>query len=153
VTYRCRSEIQRVETDVLAIHCSDYRFQAGLREFLDEGLKLQASYDALVVPGGPQCLVELGTLPKFSWASRKWARLLVRLHSLKRLVLIAHQDCGWYRWLEESQPAQLPVRQRQEADLRTARRVAGDLGSGLAIEMYYAGWDDGGIVTLDAVPP
>lgn len=153
MTYQCRAQIQGVEPDVLAIHCSDYRFQVGMREFLDEGLSLRANYDALVVPGGPQCLVELGSLPKFCWASRKWTRLLVRLHSLKRLVLIAHQDCGWYRWLEQSEPAHLPMRQRQEADLRTARRVASDLGSGLAVDLFYAGWDGTRAITLDLVPP
>jgi hypothetical protein len=151
MTYECRTQIERTETEVLAVHCSDYRFQAGIREFLDEGLGLQANYDRLVVPGGPQCLVEVETLPKFAWAARKWSRMLVQAHSLKRLVLIAHQDCGWYKWLEQWQPAGGAVRGKQEDDLRTARRTALQLVPGLTADLFYAGWNDAGAVTFEAV--
>ena len=151
VTYQCRSQIERAETEVLAIHCSDHRFQAGLREFLDERLGLHANYDGLVVPGGPQCLVEVNALPKFSWASRKWLRMLIQAHSLKRLVLIAHQDCGWYKWLEEWQPTRGPVRRKQEEDLRAASRAALQLVSGLTVDLFYAGWSDAGAVTIEEV--
>jgi hypothetical protein len=151
VTYECRSQIERAETEVLAVYCSDYRFQAGVREFVGEGLGLRANYDGLAVPGGPQCLVEVGALPKFSWAARKWLRMLIRAHSLKRLVLIAHQDCGWYKWLEDWQPTRGAVRQRQEDDLRTASRAALQLVPELTADLFYAGWNDAGAVTVEAV--
>jgi len=136
---------------VVAVHCSDYRFQAGIREFLDEGLGLRANYDGLVVPGGPQCLVEVDTLPKFAWAARKWSRMLLQAHSLKRLVLIAHQDCGWYKWLEQWQPTRGAVRRKQEDDLRAASRAALQLLPGLSTDLFYAGWNDAGAVTFEAV--
>jgi hypothetical protein len=151
VTYQCRSQIERAETEVLAIHCSDHRFQMGLREFLDERLGLRANYDAVVVPGGPQCLVEVTPLPKFSWASRKWSKMLIQAHSLKRLVLIAHQDCGWYKWLEEWQPTHGAVRRKQEEDLRAASRVALQLVPGLVVDLFYAGWNGSGAVIVEEV--
>jgi hypothetical protein len=151
VTYRSRCQLQRGEAEVLAIHCSDHRFQAGIRDFLDEGLNLRANYDCLVVPGGPECLVELETLPKFSWVSRKWSRTLIRMHSLKRLVLIAHQDCGWYKWLEEWHTIGASVRRKQEEDLRTAAGLARQLHPELTVELFFAAWDDGDAVTVDRV--
>ncbi|HXJ94898.1 MAG TPA: hypothetical protein VMT20_18805 [Terriglobia bacterium] len=151
MTYECRSQIERTETEVLAVYCSDYRFQAGIREFLDQGLGLGANYDGMVVPGGPQCLVEVGALPKFSWVARKWSRMLVQAHSLKRLVLIAHQDCGWYKWLEQWQPTGGAVRRKQEEDLRAASRAASQLVPGLTADLFYAGWNDAGAVTVEAV--
>jgi hypothetical protein len=152
-TYRCSAQVQRTETEVLAIHCSDHRIQAGVREFLDEKLGLRANYDCLIVPGGPQCLVEVEVLPKFSWACRKWSRALIQWHSLKRMVLIAHQDCGWYRWLEEYWPSRDPVRWRQEKDLRAAKRTVSELNPGLTVELFYAGWGATGDMTIEAVTP
>ena len=150
--YQCQSGLQSAETEILAIHCSDHRIQAGMREFLDEGLGLRSNYDSLVVPGGPQCLVAVQELPKFSWASRKWGRMLIEAHSLKRLLLIAHQDCGWYQWLEQWQPTHGAVRQKQEADLRAASRAALEIHSGLAVDLFFAGWNDGGTISVEALP-
>ena len=151
--YRGRSQFGKEETEALAIYCSDHRLQAGMREFLDEALGLRANFDSLVVPGGPQCLVELDALPKFAWAARKWSRALIRLHSLKRLVLVAHRDCGWYRWLEEVRPAKGSLRQQQEEDLRAAKRTACRWSPGLAVELFYTGWDDAGSFVVDGVVP
>lgn len=151
--HQCRSPIEHAETEALVIHCSDYRFQAGLREFLDEALDLRANYDALVVPGGPQCLVELEALPKFAWASRKWSRALIDLHGLKRLVLISHQDCGWYKWLAQWEPAAANVRQKQEADLRAAKQAAIRMDPELSVDLFYAGWDPSEAVVVESVSP
>lgn len=151
VMYQCRSQIEQAQTEALAVHCSDHRFQVGLREFLDERLGLRANYDAVVVPGGPQCLVEVGALPKFAWASRKWLRMLIQAHSLRRLVLIAHQDCGWYKWLEDWQPTRGAVRQKQEDDLRAASRATSQLVSGLTIDLFYAGWNGAGAMIVEDV--
>jgi len=151
VTYPCRSQLERAKTEVLAVHCSDHRFQAGIREFLDEGLGLRANYDGLAIPGGPQCLVEVDALPKFAWVSRKWSKMLIQAHALKRLVLIAHQDCGWYQWLEEWQPTHGAVRRKQEEDLRAASRAALQLVPALTVDLFYAGWNEGGAVSVEEV--
>jgi len=152
MAYRCSSGVQLAETEVLAVYCSDHRIQAGIREFLDENLDLRANYDSLVVPGGPQCLVEVDGLPKFAWSSRRWSRALIRLHSLKRMILIAHHDCGWYRWLEEYHTPRTPVRRRQEEDLRSARKALSQLSPEVAVELFYAAWDSSGAMAIETVP-
>lgn len=152
MTYACTSPLERAETDVLAVYCSDHRIQAGIREFLDESLNLRANYDSLVVPGGPQCFVEVEGLPKFAWASRKWSRALIQLHSLKRLVLIAHQDCGWYRWLEDYRPSRGSVRRRQEEDLRAAGQAVRRFDPELVLDLGYAAWDTDGVMSIETVP-
>jgi len=152
MAYACTSRLELAETDVLAVYCSDHRIQAAIREFLDDGLNLRANYDSVVVPGGPQCLVEFESLPKFGWAGRKWSRVLIQLHSLKRLVLIAHQDCGWYRWLEDYRPSRGPVRRTQEEDLRAAKRTVCRLEPDVTVDLLYAGWNADGVITIEAVP-
>jgi hypothetical protein len=151
MNYVCSSKVQQAATDVLAVYCSDHRIQAGLREFLDESLNLRANYDSIVVPGGPQCLVEFDGLPKFAWAGRKWSKALIQLHSLKRMILVAHHDCGWYRWLEDHRRSLEPVRSRQEGDLRAAKRSLSEVCPGLAVELYYAGWNADDALTIEAV--
>lgn len=153
MTHQCQSRLQRAQTDTLVIHCSDHRFQAAMREFLDETVGLGANYDSVVVPGGPQCLIELQALPKFAWASRKWSRALIDLHGLKRLVLIAHQDCGWYKWLAQWEPAAANVRHKQEADLRAAKQAANRMDPELSVDLFYAGWNPSDAVVVESVSP
>jgi hypothetical protein len=155
MNYRCQSKLQRKETEVLVVCCSDHRFQAGLREFLDNALSLAGNCDYLIVPGGPQCLVEATQLPKFSWASRRWSHFLIEGHKLKRLILIAHQDCAWYKWLGEersaSAPIQAPIREWQESDLRYARDWLVQRSPDLTVDLFFAGWDAEDAITVESV--
>jgi hypothetical protein len=81
------------KTSTLVIHCSDYRFQAHIDEFIRKGLE-KGSFDRLVVPGGSQFLLAADYLPKFEWAGRRWARFLTRYHNIDEIICIAHEDCG-----------------------------------------------------------
>jgi len=147
------SALNRPDTDVLVVHCSDHRFQAGLHEFLNQGLNLQDNYDLLAIPGGPQCLTLVEYLPKFSWASWKWFRFLVDAHSLGRMILIAHQDCGWYKTLPLPLHASAEPRERQEQDLRRVRQALKKDFPELTVELYYAGWDASDRITIETVSP
>ena len=152
--YELTSQIERGAADVLVVHCSDHRFQGPLREFLDRTLDLKANYDALVVPGGPGCLAEQPHLPKFAWASRKWFRFLVKAHSLRRVILIAHQDCGWYKWLagyEASGALGLAPRERQKRDLALVGEFLSADSPQLSVEMYYAGWNATGQAVIESM--
>ena len=145
------SKLQHSHTDILVVHCSDHRFQAGLYEFLNMNLNLNENYDLLVLPGGPQCLTLAEYLPKFSWAGWRWFRFLVEAHELKRLVLIAHQDCGWYKELPFHLHSSSEPRSRQEEDLRKVRHALTKDFPGLSVELYFAGWDSNDRVTVQPV--
>jgi hypothetical protein len=145
------STLREPVTDVLAVHCSDYRFQAGYQEFLNNKLNLDGNYDLLAIPGGPQCLTLTEYLPKFSWSSLKWFRFLVDAHSVKRLILIQHQDCAWYRTMPLHLHSSPEPRLRQEEDLRRARAALAKERPQLGIELYYAGWDASNHITIESV--
>jgi len=150
-SYVSSSKVERAGTDVLVVHCSSSRFQAGLHDFLNQGLNLRSNYDLLVIPGGPQCLTLIEYLPKFSWAGWKWFRFLVETHELKRLILIAHQDCSWYKDLPLHLHTASDARQRQEEDLHRAKAKLTKEFPHLRVELYYAAWDSSGRVTVEAV--
>ncbi len=84
-------------TEVLVIHCGDYRFQGAFHEFLNQTLNLKGNYDLMVIPGGPVSLALSEPEPQFSSSSWKWFRFFVERHGIRRLILIQHQDCAWYK--------------------------------------------------------
>ena len=101
----------------LAMYCSDGRFTEAV-----EGLLRsigEARLDTLTVPGGP-ALLDLDTA-NFSEleALRSAASFLIRGHRIKRVVLLAHQGCGFYRE-RMKHIAEEHVAARQREDLARA---------------------------------
>lgn len=150
-SYPSTSKVHHDGTDVLVVHCSDHRIQAGIYEFLNKGLNLEENYDLLVVPGGPQCLALVEYLPKFAWAGRRWLNFLKDAHELRRMILIAHQDCGWYKELPFHLHSSSEPRLRQEEDLRRVRQTLTQEFPELRVELYYAGWEGNDQVTVETV--
>jgi hypothetical protein len=150
--FQLESKLKRGETEVLVIHCGDYRFQAGFHEFLNSRLNLNENYDLMVIPGGPLSLTLFEYLPKFSWASWKWLRFFVEKHGIKRLILIQHQDCGFYKTMPAHLHDSGEPRERQEQDLRRAATTMKKDFPGLQVALYYAGWDATDRVTIDSIP-
>jgi hypothetical protein len=150
-TFQLTSKLKRGDTEVLVIHCGDYRFQGAFYEFLNGVLKLNENYDLMVIPGGPQSLTLVEYLPKFSWASWKWFRFFVEKHGIRRLILIQHQDCAWYQTMPLHLHASAEPRKRQEQDLeRISRTLTKDFAD-LTVELYYAGWDASDRITIDTI--
>jgi hypothetical protein len=146
------SKLRRGDTDTLAIHCGDYRFQTAFQEFLNHALELAGNYDLMVIPGGPLSLTLFEYLPKFQWAISKWLRFFVEQHKLCRLILIQHQDCAFYRSMPLHLHSSPDLRQRQEQDLRRVKESMRQDFPQLAVELYYAGWDDSDRILIDSVP-
>jgi hypothetical protein len=131
-----------------ALCCSDGRLGDQTDEFLHQGLGLPR-YDRVACPGGPVSLA--GRLLAF-WECRgveDQLRLLVRLHGLRRVVLIAHDDCGYYRDRLGFQPGQVEAEQRKDLE-RAAGTVLG-MDPEVAVDAYYAR-RDGGRVRFEPVP-
>lgn len=146
------SKLRSGNTEVLAIHCGDYRFQEGFHEFLNTTLNLNGNYDLMVIPGGPLSLRLFDYLPKFSWASWKWFRFFVERHDIRRVVLIQHQDCAWYLTMPAHLHDSPELRQRQEQDLKQIKKTLQKDLPELAVELYYAGWDAGDQITIESIP-
>jgi hypothetical protein len=151
MNYPLTSKLKRNETDVLAIHCGDYRFQDAFHEFLNDSLKLGGNYDLMVIPGGPLSLTLFEYLPKFQWASWKWLRFFAEQHKIRRLILIQHQDCGFYKTMPLHLHHSPEPRQRQEQDLRRVREAMKKDLPQITVETFYAGWDATDRVTIDSV--
>lgn len=149
IVYRTSPHGLKQESRVVAVHCSDPRYQWHFHEFLRNGLGVR-EYGLVAVPGGPQLLARLDFLPKFSWAGWRWMKFLIDLMKPERVILINHDDCRWYfSTLQASDPER--VRARQLADLRGIQREFSDRFAG-QIEAYFARIEDGS-ATFERVHP
>ncbi len=123
----------------LAIYCSDGRFAPACDGFIRHTLG-EEWYDRFVVPGGAAWLcLDVRTVWEHEMAHRHLS-FLVEAHKIQRVILIAHQSCGFYERYRLS-PEQT-VR-KQMADLQGATRIFYERFTGITVEAYYLRVVDG----------
>jgi len=79
--------------------------------------------------------------------ARRYLRFLVEEHAIRRVILIAHEQCAFYL-AHGVKPDQLYARQLE--DLRVAQRTLAEWYLHLRLEAYYAA-PDGDRVRFEAV--
>lgn len=135
----------------LVIACSDGRWRPHIQDFVTNCLHLDPHFDVLQVPGGAEPLTLADRVPKDFNFFRRRLDMLMRIHRLRRIVMIAHENCAWYHELA-IQHGKMDLRSRQIADLRYVRTQLRDFFGGVAIETYYARLDgNGSQVIFEAV--
>jgi len=142
--YQSRAEWREERSPTLVIACADGRWRDHIEDFAANALKIDPAYDLLMVPGGAEPLALADLIPKDFNFLRRRLDLLVRSHGIGRIILIAHENCGWYRERKIG-PFTLDLKARQLADLRQARARMKEWFGDVAIEMYYA--------RVDGTPP
>ncbi len=142
-TFRARPGFDATHPNALAMYCSDGRFTESVEELLrDLGFP---RLDTLTLPGGPG-LVELTSAPSAAIETARQAlTFLIKGHRIARVVLIAHEGCGYYktRFAYDSPGYSL---QRQLADLRAAERWVRGEHPGVEATSYFARVDGGQVV-------
>ena len=130
-------EAERIQA--AAIYCSDGRFGEQMDEFLHAGLGLPR-YDRLAIPGGAACLA--GHVKGFHEKNSLERQLsfLIREHGLKRVVLIAHDGCAYYK---DVWTGMLSIVEQQADDLKGAADHIRMWNTGVEISAYFARKVDG----------
>ncbi len=128
----------RERVGAAAVYCSDGRYGEAMDEFLHECLGLP-HYDRVAVPGGAACLAGHMLAMRERSALERQLRFLVESHVLSRVVLIAHEDCGFYRHhVHPSKLRQVPLEEMQFADLAKVAGVMRDWHRELEVDAYFA---------------
>jgi carbonic anhydrase len=104
--------------DACIVVCIDFRFQKYIREFTDSKMKGE-TFD----------LVALGGSTKNLETIMGQIEISVRLHQIKKVVLVHHEECGAYG--AES------TAERHTHDLNLAKKAILALYAELSVEMYY----------------
>lgn len=124
---------QRVQA--VAVYCSDGRYGEQIDELMNRGLGLPR-YDRLAVPGGAACLAGHFYTYREEEGVQEQLRFLVSVHKVRRVVLIAHQNCAFYT--DRLHVASLQLETLQHQDLIKAARRVQRFGLDLQIDVFYA---------------
>jgi len=128
----------RFESDRIgaaAIYCSDGRYGEQFDDFLHNRLGLPR-YDRVAVPGGPAVLAGHFGAYRDEEAVLEQMDFLIRSHDLNRMVLIAHEGCGFYLKKLSIRPLEVPAHQRD--DMTKAAKRLWSIRSSLTIDAYVA---------------
>ena len=134
-----------------AVYCSDGRYGEHMDDFLHNGLLLP-HYDRVAIPGGAACLSDHAPALRERMALTRQLQFLIASHGLSRVVLIAHEDCGFYR--QNVHPYKLrarPLEEFQFADLAKAAAVIRAWNPYPHVDAYIARRTEAGI-RFDPVP-
>lgn len=102
--------------EAVVVHCIDFRLQHFLNDWLEQRLGKQ-NYDRIAWAGGVK------DFP----AVQSQVEISQRLHQVKKVILINHEDCGAY--------GSAGTRDRHASDLAYAELVIKSLF--LEVEKYY----------------
>lgn len=128
----------------LAVWCSDGRFTKAVEDLLrGDG---RARFDTLTLPGGPALFTGRSASPSDLDTMTTSAEFLISAHKVEHIVLIAHENCGYYRRLLGPAATDATIRARQEEDIRRATAELRRLRPALQIEGRYAGVVSGKVV-------
>lgn len=135
----------------IVVYCSDPRLQPAFEQFIAQELHLaKGQYIPLVVGGGAGVLGHPEQLPKeFKFLKERFEIYREHFPSIRRLVLINHEDCKYYKSLK-SKACRLLGSQLGHSlhvafdDLTLVRHAFQHLLShlGFALEFYYARFAD-----------
>ena len=147
----------------IVVYCSTPRFQMAFDQFIEKELGLaKGQFIPLVIAGGAGVLAHPERLPKeFKFMRDRFELFRKNYPSIRRIVLINHEDCAYYRMLTEKIPAFL--RRHADSEHHAARDDLGPIAAiftrllahlGVQVELYYARFADADHtqVTFDRVP-
>jgi hypothetical protein len=117
------------------VFCSDGRFADQVNDFLQNGLGLYG-YDRLALAGGAGCFAGHFAAYREEEGAVSHLQFLARLHGLTRLILISHEDCGFYR--DFLRVREMDLLQRMRMDLISAVRRVDAATPQLKTEAYLA---------------
>lgn len=104
--------------EAVVVHCIDYRLQHLLNDWLTSRFGIQ-NYDRISWAGGVKDFAYVQSQIEISY----------RLHKIKKIILINHEDCGAY--------GPVGTKERHVSDLRYAEGVIKARYFGVEVEKYY----------------
>ena len=143
--------VREPKPEAIVVYCSDPRFQAAFDQFIQRELGLaKGKFMPLVVGGGAGVLGHPAQLPKeFKFLKERFELYREVFPTLRRVVLINHEDCRYYDFLKRKLMSFLgpriiisPEHAREDLSLvsKAFKLLLAHLG--FTVEFYYAKFAD-----------
>lgn len=136
-TFDCTIPFDSERVQAAAVYSSDGRLGAQVDQLLHDGLRLPR-YDRLAVPGGAACLAGHFLTYREEEGAVEQLRFLVTVHDVRRVVLIAHEDCAFYT--ERLNVSPLQLERQQHEDLVKAMRRVRQFRQDIDLTAFFARW-------------
>jgi len=107
----------------LVVTCMDFRLQEAINKWIDDHLSPK-TFDRVAFAGGVKNLDAILTQ----------IDIAARLHHIKKVVLINHEDCGAY--------GETGTLEKHAGDLKIAKAQVNETYPNLAVETYYLHLDN-----------
>jgi hypothetical protein len=133
-SFQSRLPYNAERINAAAVYCSDGRYGQQMDEFLHLGLKLPR-YDRIATPGGAACLATHTTTTRQEGSLEAELRFLIDAHELHTVVLIAHEDCGFYKRVRWSAPS---LEAQQFMDLAKAAKRIRAFSADLKVYTFFS---------------
>jgi len=140
--YACSIPWTSKRIHAAAMYCSDGRVGAQFDDFLTHGLGLPR-YDRIALPGGPVVLADYEETHLEDHGIVDNLKFLVDAHELKRVVLIAHENCAFYGIGLGLSGGEMEDVQRH--DLAKARRYIREYIGLEQVDLFFARIVEGGV--------
>ena len=149
---RIYNAVQNPTPEAIVVYCGDPRFQEAFDGFIANELKLaKGQYIPIVVGGGAGVLAHPERLPKeFKFVKERLEHYAEAFRTIRRVILINHEDCKYYNSLKERVLGFVGARAAEvladhaRVDMPVVadvfKRLLGHLR--LPIEMHYASFAD-----------
>ena len=133
----------------IVVYCSDPRFQNAFDQFIEKTLGLRkGEFVPLVVAGGAGTLASPLQLPKeFKFMKDRLELLREHFPSIRRVILINHEDCAYYKTIRDKVAGFLGRFVSSSSAHEDMPAVAAVFKSllahlGVSLELYYASFTD-----------
>lgn len=135
-----------LHSSVLAIHCSDSRYQDTSDELIKTHLH-HGSFYRIAVPGGAQFLSVYGFYPKLEWSGKHMTKFLIDRAGVKEIILISHADCAWYKWLKEinRREKDTPLKKYITGDTTKQKQILQKMFPHVAVRAFYMEPNEGNV--------
>jgi len=97
------SSVREPKPEAIIVYCSDPRLQTAFDEFIQKELGLaKGQFMPLIIGGGAGVLGHPEQLPKeFKFLKERFELYREVFPSLRRVILINHEDCRYYEYLKK----------------------------------------------------
>ncbi|MCX6723822.1 MAG: hypothetical protein NT155_01445 [Candidatus Staskawiczbacteria bacterium] len=129
--------IKNPNPKAIFIRCGDPRFRIAFRDFPKELGFEQGDFVPIDVAGGPAALAYRRTrAADFCHMRRQIEFFLGHFRSIQLVVIIGHQDCGYYKAIGNPAPDQ------EKLDLPKAAKTIRGMAPEAEVQSYYAKFAD-----------
>ncbi|MBI3572780.1 MAG: carbonic anhydrase [Candidatus Kerfeldbacteria bacterium] len=123
------------QAKALVLHCIDFRFIPGIKNYLHKQMGLKGQYDKVAVAGAAKNLADPAKPEDQEFILRQ-IDISKRLHAITDLYLINHRDCGAYG--ADLAADAVAETERHTSDLRAARKLVSQRFPDVTVHLLLA---------------